>query len=516
MSIALPNRMTVRGVLPWAVLGLGLALLAANLAWMVRGRGAPAAASEPAAGAAGAPAPDGPGGLPGTVTLTPGKLKEAGIAVEPVRLDALPTELGVPGKIDANQDRQVPVRPRAAGVVRAVRAALGQPVRKGQVLAVLDSADVGTARLHLRARQRELATVRYEADWKKQINENVAALVPLLGKRAEAADIFRQFAGRPLGSYRSSILDAYSKFDIAAHEEEKTRGLRRERIVGEHPEYLAIHSREGAQAVFEGTVEQSRFDANQQYLVAAQQVRRAEADVIDAAQRLRILGVSENADALLAPRDDAESVKQLAAEDVTAYEIAAPFDGTVIARSAVVSQKAEVNDVLFTVADLSTVWVTANIPESDFALLPALKKGAIRVSATAYPGRTLDAKLLSVGASVDPTTRTVSMLAETKNPDGLLKLGMFVRIMLDTSIEAETTTVPAAAVVEVEGKAGVFVPSGADKGGGTFAFRPVKTGRHAGDRIEIVSGLSPGRPVVTRGAFVLKSELILQNETEEE
>ncbi len=115
---------------------------------------------------------------------------------------------------------------------------------------------------------------------------------------------------------------------------------------------------------------------------------------------------------------------------------------------------------------------------------------------------------------VDPTTRTVPILAETPNPDGLLKLGMFVRIVLDSSRTKPELTVPAAAVVEIEGQKAVFVPSGKD--GRTFAFRPVKLGREAGDRQVVASGLEPGEPVVSAGAFFLKSELILQNETEED
>lgn len=507
MLVALSNRPTVRNVLPWAVLALGLVLVVVNVAWMVS-RGRPLSAAIDAAPPS-APAPA-PVATPDTVALPEGKWKAAGIEVETVRPVTLPAELGVPGRIDANQDRQVVVRPRAAGVVREVKVALGQAVKKGAVLAVLDSADVGTARLNLRAKQRELATVRYEADWKKQIADNVAALIPLLRKRAEGVVIEKQFAGRPLGSFRSTLLDAYAKFDIASHEEEKTSGLRRERIVGEHPAYLATHTREGAQAVFEGAVEQARFETEQQSRVAAQQARLAEAAVIDAAQRLRILGVTEDVDALLAQTPDAAAGKA-ADEDVTAYPVVAPFDGTVITRSAVVSQKAEINDMLFTVADLSTVWVTANVPESDFGLLPALQQGKIRVSAVAYPGRAFDAKLLSVGATVDPTTRTVPMLAETKNDGGLLKIGMFVRIMLDTSVEAKVLTVPAASVVEIEGAKGVFVPARDEPR--AYTFRPVKTGRESGGRLVVASGLADGDSVVSKGAFVLKSELILQNET---
>ena len=105
------------------------------------------------------------------------------------------------------------------------------------------------------------------------------------------------------------------------------------------------------------------------------------------------------------------------------------------------------------------------------------------------------------------------MLAETSNAAGLLKLGMFVRIVLDTSNESKALTVPAGAVVEVDGKKGVFVPDPNDKDGRTFTFRAVTPGRQAGDRQEVSSGLAEGDTVVSKGAFMLKSELILQTES---
>ncbi len=271
----------------------------------------------------------------------------------------------MPGRIEANPDRRVEVRPRASGVVREVQAALGQKVKKGDVLVVLDSPDVGTARLNLRSRQRELATARIEAAWKDEVAANVAKLIPELRQGVAAADIEKQYADRPLGSNRALLLQAYAEFEIASHEEEKTGGLHKAKIVGEHPYFLAMHTREGAQAKFEAALEQVRFDANQQKLVADQQVAAAEAAVIDAAQRLRILGVREDIAGLLAHAADATRASM--DEDVTAYTIVAPFDGTIITKDAVPSQKAEMNDILFTLADLSNVWVMANVPESDFS-----------------------------------------------------------------------------------------------------------------------------------------------------
>ena len=188
-------------------------------------------------------------------------------------------------------------------------------------LVTLDSPDVGTARLNLRARQRELSTARIEAEWKSQVAATVALLIPEIRKGTDPAVIEKEFGDKPLGAYRGSLLQAYAEFDIAAHEEEKTAGLRSEDIIGEHPAVVARHTREGLQAKLDATIEQVKFDAAQEKRLADQRVRRAESDVIDAAQRLRILGVSENIQDLL---DHADKADEIAVdEDVTIYRIIA-------------------------------------------------------------------------------------------------------------------------------------------------------------------------------------------------
>src|SRR5271157_3017961 len=524
MSLALTQhltyRVTMKRILPWLGMGLCLAALAAHLAWDIVGwrtsaAKAQSAASSPEGAEARAPAA---ASTATTVALTESKLKAAKITTAPARYDQLPTELGVPGRIEVNADRQIEIRPRASGVVREVHVVKGQNVKRGYRLVTLDSPEIGTARLNLRARQRELSTARIEAEWKSQVAATVALLIPEIRKGTDPSAIEKEFADKPLGSYRGSLLQAYAEYDIAAHEEEKTAGLRRQEVIGEHPAVVALHTRQGLQAKLYATIEQAKFDAAQGKRLADQQVRRAESDVIDAAQRLRILGVSEDIRELL---DHADKADTLAVhEDVTLYRINSPFDGTIIKKDAVASQKAELNDALFTVADLNTVWVTANIAESDVASVPKIKGGAIRLSATAYGDRLFPAQLLSVGAMVDPQTRTVPLLAQTNNHDGLLKPGLFVRILLDSPTTEQALTVPHAGVVEIEGKSGVFVPA---KTGGTaatdqhaFTFLPIETGRDAGDRVVVKSGLKEGDVVVASGAYQLKSELILQNQTEEE
>jgi membrane fusion protein, heavy metal efflux system len=555
MSIALNQKMPsapgrpIRRALPWALMWLCLALFAGHVTYDVLGpmrlhasqepgrRTAPEAVAVPeATEKAAAPS------AATSVTLPESKFQQAKIATEPARIDRLPTEVGVVGMIQPNADQQVEVHPRATGIIREVHAVLGQKVKQGATLVILDSPDVGKARLDLRARQRELVTSRFEARWRSEIAANVKTLIPALQHdiaddldnrhqldrkerhdldaehkigapvtRAEKIEKF--FANKNLGIYRGTLLQPFADYEIAVHEEEKNFDLRSKNIVGEHPFVLAQHTREGMQAKLTGTIEQVRYDSAQEQRIADQALRQAEAAVIDAAQRLQILGVTEDIPHLL--KHPEEASKLAATEDVTRYQINAPFDGNIIKKFAVPSQKADMNDVLFVLADLTTVWVKADINESDVAKLTRLKDGAIRFRATSYPDREFQARLISVGSVVDPQTRTVPILAETENSEGLFKVGMFARILLDSSAVEEALTVSSAAVVEKDGVKFVFVPAGKDAPR-TFISRPVEIARQAGDRTVIKAGLSAGDTVVTSGAFFLKSEWILQNSSDED
>jgi cobalt-zinc-cadmium efflux system membrane fusion protein len=338
-------------------------------------------------------------------------------------------------------------------------------------------------------------------------------LIPLLLKSTPTRQLEELFRDKLLGTFRGDLLGTYSDFEIASHEEEKQADLFKNNLVGEHLVFLTKHAREAKQAKFEASLEQVRFDASQQARIADQQVRAAEAAVIDAAQRLRILGVSEDITKVLTPAQTAANPSMVEYEDVTAYTITAPFDGTIVARTAVPSQRVEFTDGLFSLADLTTVRVTANVPESRVGLLTSMGRPTLQVTAAAYPGRTFDARVIYVGEEVDPATRTVSLLAEMPNADGRLRPGMFVQIKLDSPEKTSALTVPAGAVVEIEGVYGVFRPG---KDANMFTFAPIVAGAEANGRRTIVSGVAGGDSVVVTGAFTLKSELVLQNESEAE
>ncbi len=482
-------------------------------------------------------------GAASSVSLSESKFQEAKIAIGQASMEKLATEVSVPGMIQANADSRVEVRPRATGIVRTVQATIGQKVKKGQILVVLDSPEVGKARLDLRARQRELATAQYEARWKSEIADNVKALIPALEKaitedvanrhkpsptgdrhdeeamhqegkpdRAEALEI--RFAGKNLGAYRGTLLQAFADYEISVHEEVKNTYLQSRDIYGAHQVVIARHTREGMQEKLKGTIEQVRYDAAQQQRIATQALQQAEAALVDAAQRLRILDVPVDILGLL--RNPEQGVSTAEIEDVTRYDITAPIDGNIVRKFAFAArgQKADANDVLFVVSDLDTVWVKAEVGESDVAKLSRLKDGTFRFrAARAYPGREFQARLISVGSVVDPLTRTVPILAEAQNPEGLLRAEMFAQIILDSSAVEQLLTVPSSAIVEIEGDKFVFVPTDKPR---TYSIRPVEAGRQFDGHTVIRAGLNAGEKVVSSGAFFLKSELTFANEPPEE
>jgi membrane fusion protein, heavy metal efflux system len=177
----------------------------------------------------------------------------------------------------------------------------------------------------------------------------------------------------------------------------------------------------------------------------------------------------------------------------------APFSGAVIERNATIGEVVDPNTTLFTVADLSTVWVRADFPEQQAG---RLKTGLIfDLRVLAYPDTIFHGTITYVGAVIDPTTRTVMARADVSNPDGRLRPEMFAEVSLVTD-EQSVLSVPRAAVQQVGSRTVVFVVRGPRR----FESREVTLGQASSEYIQVVAGLAPGDEVVTQGSYALKSE----------
>ena len=181
--------------------------------------------------------------------------------------------------------------------------------------------------------------------------------------------------------------------------------------------------------------------------------------------------------------------------------IASPFSGVVTKQEASPGGVIESTSGLFTVADLSTVWVQAEVYEKDLGRLRSGQPAFITVDT--YPNRHFTGKVTYISDFLDPQTRTAKVRCEVQNADLSLKLDMYANVDLPTTFSRRTVAVPAGALQEIGGRTAVFIRKTATR----FEPRWVSAGNRVRDLVEITRGLAEGEPVVIAGAFHLKSIL---------
>lgn len=182
--------------------------------------------------------------------------------------------------------------------------------------------------------------------------------------------------------------------------------------------------------------------------------------------------------------------------------IRSPLAGVVTKQEASPGEVVESTSALFTVADLSTVWVQAEVYEKDLGRLRVRQEAFITVDT--YPNQQFTGRVTYVSDFLDPRTRTARVRCEVPNRDMRLKLDMYAIVNLPTTFSRRTLAVPAGSLQEVGDKTVVFVRKTATQ----FEPRWVSTGNTVRDLVEITQGLAEGEPVVKAGAFHLKSILV--------
>lgn len=189
----------------------------------------------------------------------------------------------------------------------------------------------------------------------------------------------------------------------------------------------------------------------------------------------------------------------LSDQNGSTYLLKAPFDGTVIEKNVVIGELASPANTIFTIADMSSVWIDADVPERDLQSLAVGKSASVTV--TAYPDEVFEGKVSYLSSVVDKTTRTVKARIELPNPDLKLRIDMFAKVLLSHTSTKQVLVVPNAAVVMVQGIPNVYINL---KSGG-FTPRAVELGTRYNDLVEIKSGLTEGEMVVQTGVYALKA-----------
>jgi cobalt-zinc-cadmium efflux system membrane fusion protein len=246
-----------------------------------------------------------------------------------------------------------------------------------------------------------------------------------------------------------------------------------------------------AKDLFEGkAVPLKDYQQSQATLIQAQNDMRSSQTALEAARnKLKILGLSE--DAIAAFQD-----KGRIDPNTTIFS---PIAGTVVQRKIGPGQyiNAGASDPVFVIGDLSTVWLTAFVRETDAADVSVGQEVSFNV--LALPGRPLKARIDYVAAAIDPTTRRLLARATVDNKDGLLKPEMFANVTIFSAGDHPAAGVPRQALIYEGDQVRVWVAR-EDK---SIELRQIKTGLINGDLVEVQGNLKPGEQIVTKGSLFI-------------
>lgn len=351
----------------------------------------------------------------GAIKMQPEQVAGQDITLAQVKGGTIAQHLIVPGTITPDADRIARVPVRVVGTVSEMRKRLGDDVRKGDVVAVLDSREVANAK-----------------------SEYLTALV--------------QFELQRINFERQQKLLASAAASEAAFQ--------------------------NARATFQEN--QLRVDLNR--------------------QKLSALGLNAAEVAAAQKRDEATPN----ASTLRQYELRSPLAGRIVERKVdvgtAVGGTGDPSDV-YTVADLTTVWVELSVPTSE---LPKLKEGAPVTVASSQEGgaRRGQGKVIFVSPLLNADTRSARVVVSLPNGDMAWRPGTYVTAEVEVSKDPVPVRVPKAALQTVEGRRVVFVRT--DEG---FEKREVEVGRSDDDAIEVVSGLKLGEEIAVANTFLLKAEL---------
>jgi cobalt-zinc-cadmium efflux system membrane fusion protein len=299
------------------------------------------------------------------------------------------------------------------------------------------------------------------------VRGRVAVVYVDLGQEVTTGQVLAVLSSSDLGTAQSTYLKASAKLHVAQHAAARAKRLLAENGIG-----LGEDQRRQGEMI--GLRAENR----------------------EARDHLRLLGMNR------------EDVDRLDHEQTlhSRVSIEAPFNSRVIARNLTPGEVVETTETLFVVADLSEVWVMADIPEKD---IPFIYHGHdkpqfVEVRVLAYPDEVFPGSITYVGDVLDHVTRTMRLRIALPNSHRLLKPQMDAAVRVYSEPELNMLMIGERSVQRVRNRTFVFVQRQA----GLFEARDVKLGDSNGRQIQALEGLQEGEQVVEEGAFVLKSELV--------
>ncbi len=268
-------------------------------------------------------------------------------------------------------------------------------------------------------------------------------------------------------------------------------------------EFLQVAARlQLATATFEREkdLHEKKVSSGADYLSALNELKAAQAYYAAAERRLRLFGL--DAEHVETVKDEKENGR------FAELVLRAPQAGTIIAQNISAGALVGTEQSLYTIADLSHVWVWCDLYEKDLDIIheriSSDQKVTAKVRVKAFAPEIFDGTVDLIGSQVDEYTRTIKVRVQVINVERKLKPGMFAEAEISIPLEGSVTVVPAGAVVRDEGKTFVFQHWKDD----LWMRRDVRVGASQGGLVEVLDGPSAGATVIARGAFMLKSDIL--------
>jgi cobalt-zinc-cadmium efflux system membrane fusion protein len=436
-----------------------------------------------------------------TVTLPPGKLEAGGFESIPVGPQSVQHVHTVPGRLRYDETKHVDLKAPMDGILTECLVAPGDLVESGEILAVLSSSEIGQARAEILRRRKESEIARQILDRETALFSNLQQLLDMLDQGRSVEEIKVEFTGKPLGTYRQQLLANYARLLLATELLENVMPLGESGAIPGR----TIREREAEKQVAEAEFRTARDQAT---FTAQTGIARAEADVSEAERQLDL--AIKAVETLLGYRLDNSALTLDDDAALSRLEIRAPFAGTVEYRAFASDERVARGESIMVLANTDSLYVAASIRESDWSVVSLRPGTQVTVSVPALEDRRFQATIRYFGREVAADTNSIPLIASIDNSERLLRPGMFVRVSLPIGASREALSVKPESLLQHESQQFVFV----DLHDGSFRRVDVGTGLANEDWVEVTQGLQPGQLVVTHGAFLLKSELLLQGETE--
>lgn len=454
-------------------------------------------------------------------------LKIAGLQIEPAAAGEGWESVTITGKVTVPPDRLVRISSRIDGKVVAARGTVGDYVHRGQVLAVISSVTLAEARANYRQARARLAAAQQNYDRELHIAKLGATSVrPVEEARSESLVSQGDLADAKseLAQAKSELTREESELVQCKARLERAKDLYADKIISKQDmESAEAEYKRDASAVAAANSRISQAEArinkatlkleiSKQYLSREEKIYKgrvldmralqaaksdivaAKVDLQAASDKIRVLGAS--------PSGSGDTIP-----------ITSPIDGRIISRQTNVGEMASPADALFTVGNLSLVWVEGDVHEKDIA---KIRKGQIaEIRVDAYPDKVFTGRIDSISDMLSPESRTAKIRCAVVNLDNRLRGEMFARVTLLIAKRGQTVLVAKEAILDDAGKKIVFTPCldcPEDKKAGTsacgaFDKLDVTTGTIRQDKVEVLSGIKPGTLVVTTGAYQIKTAL---------